>query len=80
MLVIWKGWGILAPILYFGIAILIQKLVNSSYGYDFYATGVWPPLVSGVLSALPVWFIGKKLNTPKVGMAKNFKIHFFSSP
>ena len=67
-MIIWTRWGILAVIIPFGIAVLCQLVFGQT------------PIFAGIgylLSALPVWLIGKKWNLSDDGKDKHtlFWIH-----
>ena len=67
-MIIWRGWGILAPLLllcFFGCAQSIdQSLIGKSSQYASYF-----PLAEGfasILGAIVCWFLGRYLNSKKI--------------
>jgi hypothetical protein len=63
MLIIWRGWGILVPIIFFGLPALGQWVIDSILGQGIYlqfASALFA--VFCLMSAALVWFLGRRLN------------------
>lgn len=58
MLVVWRGFGWLVPIVVFGALILSQLSVDAVYGEGFYTANGWPKQVAFIVAALFVGFLG----------------------
>lgn len=63
---IWQGWGILVVVLYFGIGILMQNLINAVFhDPEYYSNNAWPIFLTAVVSGLAIWFVGLRFNGRK---------------
>jgi len=61
-MLIWKGWGILVPVIYLLITTAVREGLSTA-GME----GNLAVAVGIVLSAIVVWFVGRKLNNPAKG-------------
>ena len=61
-MLVWKGWGILVPVIYLLITTIAREGLKAAGAGDNIALAV-----GIVLSAVAVWFVGKKLNNPDKG-------------
>ncbi|SEA00881.1 hypothetical protein SAMN05660420_01049 [Desulfuromusa kysingii] len=59
---VWKGWGIVVPLIYLLLTTGVREVLNTA-GMD----DDWALTAGIVLSAISLWFIGKKLNDPGKG-------------
>ncbi len=62
-MIIWSGWGVLAPIGTF-ILLIITEL-STEYFFDneqYYQQHEWPALVAFIISGIMCWFLGNELN------------------
>ena len=62
MLVVWRGFGWLVPVLVFAALILSQLSVDAVYGEGFYTANTWPKQVAFVVAAFSIGFLGFFLN------------------
>ncbi|MZR63111.1 hypothetical protein [Alcanivorax sp. DP30] len=65
MLVIWRGFGWLIPVIVFGAFLLSQIALNSIYGEGFYKANEWPKIVAIVFISLLIASLGYFLNYKK---------------
>ncbi len=65
MLVIWRGFGWLIPVIVFGAFLSSQMALNSIYGEGFYKANEWPKVVAIVTSSLLIASLGYFLNYRK---------------
>jgi hypothetical protein len=61
--IIWRGWGILAPILALIVWLVPLGLIQSALGNANYSShsGLFSCLF-GILAAVAIWFVGRALN------------------
>lgn len=59
-MLVWKGWGIAVPLIYLLLTAAVREGLRDVGTNDNLALAV-----GVVLSAISVWFIGKKLNNPE---------------
>jgi hypothetical protein len=64
-MIVWTGWGILVVLIPLAIGVPIQLAVESHFGKPYYQSHYWPGLLICLLSAPPVWFLGRWLNTER---------------
>lgn len=62
MLIIWRGYGWLVPVVILGVMALSQLAVNALYGDGFYTANAWPKNVAVILAALSIGLLGLYLN------------------
>ena len=62
MLFIWRGWGIVVPIVWFVSLWIVQILTNSVFGAGTYEIYSLPKLIGVIPVSLAIWEIGKALN------------------
>lgn len=67
MLVVWRGYGWLAPVLALGAMILSQVAIDALYGDGFYTENAWPKTAAAIVAALSVGLLGIYLNHIKRG-------------
>lgn len=67
MLIVWRGFGWLVPVLAFGVMILSQVVIDALHGDGFYTANAWPKTVAIILAALSVGLLGIYLNHIKRG-------------
>jgi len=67
MLIVWRGYGWLVPVLTFGVMILSQVGIDAVYGDGFYTANAWPKTAAIVIAALCVGLVGIYLNHIKRG-------------
>jgi hypothetical protein len=65
MLVIWRGFGWLIPVIVFGSFLLSQVALNSIYGEGFYKANEWPKIAAIAVSSLLIASLGYFLNYKK---------------
>ena len=65
-MIIWSGWGILVFVIVIAVEIPMQWAVESLFGAKYYQTHGWPKLVAYGLAAVPIWFIGRRLNRERI--------------
>ena len=65
MLIIWRGYGWLVPVVVFAALILSQLSVDAVYGDGFYTANAWPKQAASMVAAILVGFIGIYLNHTK---------------
>ncbi|ACN13534.1 hypothetical protein HRM2_04160 [Desulforapulum autotrophicum HRM2] len=58
-MLVWKGWGIVVPLVYVGVVIAAREASRAAGISDNIA--IWAGVI---LSAVLVWFAGRKLNDP----------------
>jgi len=58
----WSGWGFLVPVIWIGFFVLTQAGLNAVIGPNTYESAEWPKLLAGILSAVTIWFVGKRVN------------------
>ena len=62
MLIVWRGYGWLVPVVVIGAFILAQMAVDTLYGVGFYQANAWPKHVGTVTGAVLVGALGYFLN------------------
>ena len=65
MLVVWRGFGWLVPVIVFAALILSQLSVDDLYGEGFYTANAWPDHAAYILGAIAVGLLGLVLNHVK---------------
>jgi hypothetical protein len=61
--VIWRGFGILVPIIVGFMFVLTQYLVNLALkNPDYYRWHYWPKALATLLAAIAVWYVGRYFN------------------
>ncbi len=65
MLVVWRGFGWLVPVVIFAALILSQLSVDAVYGDGFYTANAWPKQAAFILAAIFVASLGIFLNHTK---------------
>ena len=61
-MLVWKGWGISAIIIPVTCAVLMELSVDASFGVGYYKAASWPMPLALLLSSIPVFILGHKLN------------------
>ena len=62
MLIVWRGYGWLVPVVVFGAFVLAQVSVDALYGDGFYKANTWPKHVGAVTGAILIGALGYFLN------------------
>ena len=62
MLIVWRGYGWLVPVVVFGAFILAQISVDALYGEGFYKANTWPKHVGTITAAVLLGGLGYFLN------------------
>jgi hypothetical protein len=65
VLVIWRGFGWLIPVVLFGTILLSQMALDSIYGAGFYKANAWPKIAAITVSSLFIALLGYLLNYKK---------------
>jgi hypothetical protein len=68
-MIVWRGWGILVPVIAFASALLMQVAVDALAGPGAYTRDAYPWAPVALLLAAPlVWLLGRRFNgrTPRV--------------
>lgn len=65
MLIVWRGFGWLVPIVIFAALILSQLSLDAVYGEGFYTANAWPKQAAFIVAAFSVGFLGIYLNHSK---------------
>ena len=65
MLVVWRGFGWLVPVVVIAALILSQLSVDAVYGDGFYTANAWPKQAAFVLAAVLIGLLGFFLNYTK---------------
>jgi hypothetical protein len=65
MLVVWRGFGWLVPVIVVAALILTQLSVDAVHGEGFYTANAWPKTVAFVAAAICVGLLGLFLNYMK---------------
>lgn len=63
MIIFWQGLGLLALAIPFVLLLLTNYVLDEVFGHGFYSSHDYSPLIAMTISAVTVWFVGKKLNT-----------------
>lgn len=66
MILFWQGLGLLALAIPFVVLLLINYVLDEVFGHGFYASHNYSPLIAMTISAVIVWFVGKKLSKDKL--------------
>lgn len=61
-MIIWRGWGILVVLITLAIYMAVILLGDSLFHSGFAAYSHYYSAVAVILSAIAVWFVGRKLN------------------
>lgn len=63
-MIIWRGLGILVPIIAGLVFVGVLKLVDSLIGTgDYSKWNYWPKALAALLAGAAIWFLGRYLNT-----------------
>ena len=62
MLIVWRGYGWLVPVIIFGALALSQLSVDALYGDGFYKANTWPKQAGTVAGAILIGALGYFLN------------------
>lgn len=65
MLVVWRGFGWLVPVIVIAALILSQLSVDVVYGEGFYTANAWPKQAAFIVAAISVGLLGFFLNHAK---------------
>ena len=58
MLIVWRGFGWLVPVVVIAALILSQLSVDAVYGEGFYTANTWPKQAAFIVAALSIGFLG----------------------
>ena len=58
MLVVWRGFGWLVPVIAFGMMVLTQLAIDTVYGHGFYTANAWPKTVALIVAGLSIGLPG----------------------
>jgi hypothetical protein len=61
-MLIWKGYGFLVPLITFFICFLMEYSLELVFFKGYYSLQKWPISLALIIAAIPVWFLGKRLN------------------
>ncbi len=61
-MLIWKGWGIGAFIIPLAFALVMEFLADSCLGAGYYKAANWPFPLALLLSSIPLFILGFRLN------------------
>lgn len=62
MIIIWRGWGILAIGIWLACLVLAQLIVDAVFHQGYYKAEAWPKLLVGAVSGVIIWCIGRAMN------------------
>lgn len=62
MILIWRGWGIVVPIVWFVTLLIVQLLTNNVFGAGTYEAYSLPKIIGTIPAALILWAIGTAVN------------------
>ncbi|MDJ0904560.1 MAG: hypothetical protein QNI96_00970 [Woeseiaceae bacterium] len=68
MLIVWRGFGWLVPVIVIAALILTQLAVDAVYGQGFYTANAWPKQAAFIAAAVLVGILGVFLNHMKRGL------------
>jgi|SRR5690606_8882452 len=61
-MLIWRGYGLVVPIVGFGALVAGNLAADSLMGEGYWAANDWPKVLAAAASAGLLWAIGRKLN------------------
>jgi len=61
-MLIWKGYGFLVPLITFFVCLLMEYSLQLVFFKGYYSLQKWPITLALIIAAIPIWFIGKRLN------------------
>lgn len=61
MLIYWKGWGLLAPLIIMSVTLIFYFVTTAIFTNHYYVENVAMPL-GAALSSIPCWYVGCYLN------------------
>ena len=67
MLVVWRGFGWLVPVIAFGMMVLTQLAIDTVYGHGFYTANAWPKTVALIVAGIAIGLLGLYLNHMRRG-------------
>lgn len=67
MLIVWRGYGWLVPVVIFGMLMLSQLTIDAIYGDGFYTANTWPKYAAIGVASVCVGLLGVFLNHIKRG-------------
>ena len=68
MLIVWRGFGWLVPVIVIAALILTQLAVDAVYGQGFYTANAWPKQAAFIAAAVFVGLLGVFLNHMRRGL------------
>lgn len=61
-MLVWQGWGITAVLFPLVFVLIMESLIGSPLGSNLYGAKIWSVPLACILSAIPVFILGNKLN------------------
>jgi hypothetical protein len=61
-MIVWSGWGFLAPVIWAVVLLLTQQAVDGIYHEGYCAKHNWPMIVGCLLPAPILWLAGRIMN------------------
>lgn len=66
-MIVWRGIGILAPIIPVAMWVFLPELVKTVFGQEAFSSSYsWVSSISILLGAVAVWFWGRHVNTKNI--------------
>ena len=65
-MIVWRGYGILVPIIAFAALVLMQLAVDGLLADDYWKTHRWPLPAAAVIAGGVLWTIGRRVNAGRV--------------
>lgn len=62
MILIWRGWGLLVPLMMLLFLWFSNLIANGIAGYNYSESNSWIYSIGLFAVAIPIWFLGKHLN------------------
>lgn len=62
MLLIWKRWGIVVPLIWFVTLWIVQLIANGIFGYGTYESYSIIKILASLPAGFAVWIVGNLLN------------------
>ena len=61
-MLIWRGYGFTVPLIVLAVCLVLQYSLDAIFYKGYYTFSKWPVSVALFIAAIPVWFLGKKIN------------------
>ena len=62
MIIVWRGWGILALLIWIACLGVSQLLTDEILGKGFYTAHMWPKILASAIPVPFIWLKGRALN------------------